>query len=115
MHQRYIGVRLQDRNLFLQFLGVTPEIIARTVCNVFSPALKHAVEVVVYKSFVFLVRNNPDDVRVLLGVLLTNSQSGISGTVFTNDNLIRYMTLLHEDRIQCATYRFLLIIGNDND
>jgi hypothetical protein len=61
------------------------------------------------------IADQPDDIRIILGIAFADGSGVICRAVFTNDNLERHMTLLHQDGIECTADGAFLIVGEDYD
>ena len=105
---------LHHCDLFLQFLRIHPEVIACAIGNVFAFASQQTVDIVVSHPFVLWVTEE-SDLRIALGIVLTDGTGIVGGGILTNHDLYRQMTPLTQDGIQRTSDGLLLIIGDDDD
>jgi hypothetical protein len=104
-HQRY---------LLFKFQRIHPEIVTCAVSNIATSAIQQTVDVIIGYAFVVGVTEQTD-LWESGSIVLTNGACAIRRGILSNHDLYGQMTLLAQDRVQCAGDGLLLMIGgNDN-
>lgn len=115
MDERDLGMLRHQTILASELVRVAPEIVAGAVSDKISTAARDSVEIIGLDTAILRIDMQRDDVRILIGISADNVSRAIGRSIVIDNNLVREIDLLSQDRIKSATDGVLLIKADHND
>ena len=114
--ERIVGVGLEEVDLDLEFVGVSPVVVPLTLGNVFGTGVDGGVHyaderAVMLAVLIFGLEDGFDDVGVFLGVFADDGGGAVRRGVVMDDGLKGERRLLHHEAVQALAQIRLMVIN----